>query len=63
VKFDAIKHVDVKRSEDKKMPQINIALTDGTMAISYVPRWKLQRPPDFGDFELPASRLRKVPFG
>jgi hypothetical protein len=63
VKFDTIKQIDVKPSEDKKMPQINIALTNGksgdfTLAIA----GSFKGDSDFGDLELPASGLRKVVF-
>lgn len=63
VKFDTIKQIDVKLSEDKKMPQINIALTNGksgdfTLAIA----GSFKGDSDFGDLELPASGLRKVVF-
>jgi hypothetical protein len=63
VKFDTIKQIDVKPSEDKKMPQINIALTNGksgdfTLAIA----GSFKGDSDFGDLELPASGLRKVLF-
>lgn len=63
VKFDTIKQIDVKPSEDKKMPQIYIALTNGkngdfTLAIA----GSFKGDSDFGDLELPASGLRKVVF-
>ena len=63
VKFDTIKQIDVKPSEDKKMPQINIALTNGKngdfiLAIA----GSFKGDSDFGDLELPASGLRKVVF-
>lgn len=63
VKFDTIKQIDVKPSEDKKMPQVNIALTNGkngdfTLAIA----GSFKGDSDFGDLELPASGLRKVVF-
>jgi hypothetical protein len=63
VKFDSIKQIDVKPSEDKKMPQINIALTNGKngdfmLAIA----GSFKGDSDFGDLELPASGLRKVVF-
>jgi hypothetical protein len=63
VKFDTIKQIDVKPSEDKKMPQINIALTNGKngdfiLAIA----GSFKGDSDFGDLELPASGLRKVLF-
>jgi hypothetical protein len=63
VKFDTIKQIDVKPSEDKKMPQINIALTNGKngdfiLAIA----GSFKGDSDFGDLELPVSGLRKVFF-
>ena len=63
VKFDTIKQIDVKPSEDNKMPQINIALANGksgdfTLAIA----GSFKGHSDFGEMELPASGLRKVVF-
>jgi hypothetical protein len=63
VKFDTIKQIEMRPSEDKKMPQITIALTNGksgdfTLAIA----GSFKGDSDFGDLELPASGLRKVVF-
>ena len=63
VKFETMKQIDVSPSEDKKMPEISIALANGksgdfTLAIA----GSFKGHSDFGEMELPASGLRKVVF-
>ena len=63
VKFEKIKHIDVKPGTDKAPPAVNITLTDGkskefTLALD----GKLKGETDFGEIELPAQGIKKVVF-
>lgn len=63
VKFEKIKHIDVKPGGEKGPATVSITLTNGktgdfTLAVD----GKLKGETDFGEVELPAHGLKKVVF-
>jgi hypothetical protein len=59
VKFDTIKHIDVKPSTDKSPPLLFITLANGKTG-EFAGSFKGES--DFGEVELPATSLKKVVF-
>lgn len=63
VKFEKIKHVDVKPGADKGATAVSITLTDGkTKEFTLALDGKLKGETDFGEIELPAHGIKKVVF-
>jgi len=63
VKFEKIKHIDVKPSADKGPAAVSITLTNGkTGDFMLAVDGKLKGETDFGEVELPAHGLKKVVF-
>jgi len=63
VKFDGIKHIDLKPSGSGALPQVTITLNDGKTGeflLAIAGSFKGQS--DFGEVELPATDLKKVTF-
>ena len=63
VKFDGIKHIDLKPSGNGAPPQVTITLTDGKTGeflLAIAGSFKGQS--DFGEVELPAAELKKLTF-
>lgn len=63
VKFDGIKHIDLKPSGSGALPQVIITLNDGKTGeflLAIAGSFKGQS--DFGEVELPAADLKKVTF-
>jgi len=63
VKFDNIKHIDLKPSGNGTPPHVNITLTDGKTGefiLAMAGSFKGQS--DFGEVELPATELKKLTF-
>lgn len=63
IKFDNIKHLDIKPSGNGSLPMVAITLTDGksgefTLAIA----GSFKGQSDFGEVELPAAELKKIVF-
>jgi hypothetical protein len=63
IKFDNIKHVDIKPSGNGVLPAVTITLSDGKtgdfhMAIA----GSFKGQSDFGEVDLPAAELRKIVF-
>jgi hypothetical protein len=63
VKFDTIKHIDVKPSPDKNPPMLTITLSNGkTGEFALAIPGSFKGESDFGEVELPAASLKKVVF-
>jgi hypothetical protein len=63
VKFDTIKHIDVKPSGDKALPMLTITLANGkTGEFALAIPGSFKGESDFGEVELPATSLKKVMF-
>lgn len=63
VKFEGIKHIDLKPSGSGALPQVTITLNDGKTGeflLAIAGSFKGQS--DFGEVELPATDLKKVTF-
>ena len=63
IKFDNIKHLDIKPSGNGELPNVAITLNDGktgefTLAIA----GSFKGQSDFGEVELPAAQLKKIVF-
>ena len=63
IKFDAIKHIDLKPSGNGTPPNVHITLNDGktgefTLAIA----GSFRGQSDFGEVELPAAELKRLTF-
>jgi hypothetical protein len=63
VKFEKIKHIDVKAGADKAPPAVSIALSSGkTGDFVLAVNGSLRGETEFGEVELPAQGLKKVVF-
>jgi hypothetical protein len=63
IKFDGIKHIDVKPSGNGVPPQMTITLHDGkTGDFSLAMAGSFKGQSDFGEVELPAAELKKLAF-
>ena len=63
VKFDTIRHIDVKPSADKTPPMLTITLMNGkTGEFALAIPGSFKGESDFGEVELPANSLKKVVF-
>ena len=63
VKFEKIKHVEVKPGADKGTTAVSITLADGkTKGFTLALDGKLKGETDFGEIELPAQGIKKVVF-
>jgi hypothetical protein len=63
IKFDSIKHIDLKASGNGAPPQVTITLHDGKIGeflLAIAGSFKGQS--DFGEVELPAAELKKLTF-
>ncbi|MEO8338088.1 MAG: hypothetical protein ABI604_00040 [Nitrospirota bacterium] len=63
IKFEAIKHIDLKPSGNGALPNVTIMLNDGKtgdFVLAIAGSFKGQS--DFGEVELPATELRKLSF-
>lgn len=63
IKFDSIKHIDLKPSGNGAPPQVTITLHDGKTGeflLAIAGSFKGQS--DFGEVELPAAELKKLTF-
>lgn len=63
IKFDSIKHIDLKPSGNGALPQVTITLNDGKTGeflLAIAGSFKGQS--DFGEVELPAAELKKLTF-
>jgi hypothetical protein len=63
IKFDNIKHLDIKPSANGTLPTVAITLNDGKtgeFALAIAGSFKGQS--DFGEVELPAAQLKKIVF-
>lgn len=63
IKFDGIKHIDLKPSGNGALPQVTITLNDGKTGeflLAIAGSFKGQS--DFGEVELPAAELKKLTF-
>lgn len=63
IKFEGIKHIDLKPSGNGAPPHVRITLNDGKMGefvLAIAGSFKGQS--DFGEVELPAAELNKISF-
>ena len=63
IKFDQIKHIDLKPSGNGVLPNVTITLNDGKtgeFALATAGSFKGQS--DFGEVEIPAAELKKIVF-
>lgn len=63
IKFDSIKFIDLKPSENGSLPSVSITLADGktgNFVLAIAGSFKGQS--DFGEVELAASELKKLAF-
>ena len=63
IKFDSIKHIDLKASGNGAPPNVTITLNDGKtgdFVLAIAGSFKGQS--DFGEVELPAAELKKLTF-
>jgi hypothetical protein len=63
IKFDHIKHIDLKPAGNGVLPNVTITLNDGKtgeFALAIAGSFKGQS--DFGEVEIPAAELKKIVF-
>lgn len=63
IKFDGIKHIDLKPTGNGSAPNVTITLNDGKTGefiLAVAGSFKGQS--DFGEVELPAAELKKLTF-
>lgn len=63
IKFEGIKHIDLKPSGNGAPPQVTITLHDGKVGeFSLAIAGSFKGQSDFGEVELPAAELKKLTF-